>query len=50
MIRLVPPEELKGIIPYQEAITVVETAFREWGKNLVLNNPRQRTIRPTECA
>lgn len=46
MIRLVPPEKLKGIIPYQEAITVVETAFREWGKNLVLNNPRQRTHTP----
>ena len=46
MIRLVRPEELKGIIPYQEAIAVVETAFREWGKNPVLNNPRQRTHTP----
>jgi alanine dehydrogenase len=46
MIRLVRPEELEGIIPYQEAITVVETAFREWGKNPVLNNPRQRTHTP----
>jgi ornithine cyclodeaminase/alanine dehydrogenase-like protein (mu-crystallin family) len=40
------PEELKGIIPYKEAITVVETAFREWGRNPVLNNPRQRTHTP----
>lgn len=46
MVRLVQPEELKGIIPYKEAIAVVETAFREWGKNPVLNNPRQRTHTP----
>jgi alanine dehydrogenase len=46
MVRLVQPEELKGIIPYREAIAVVETAFREWGKNPVLNNPRQRTHTP----
>jgi ornithine cyclodeaminase/alanine dehydrogenase-like protein (mu-crystallin family) len=46
MVRLVRPEELKGIIPYKEAITVVETAFREWGRNPVLNNPRQRTHTP----
>ena len=46
MVRLVQPEELKGIIPYKEAIEVVETAFREWGKNPVLNNPRQRTHTP----
>jgi len=45
-IRLVRPEELKGIIPYREAISVVETAFREWGKNPVFNNPRQRTHTP----
>ena len=42
MVRLIEPEELKGIIPYREAITAVERAFREWGKNPVLNNPRQR--------
>ena len=46
MVRLMRPEELKGIIPYKEAITVVETAFREWGRNPVLNNPRQRTHTP----
>jgi alanine dehydrogenase len=46
MVRLVRPEELKGIIPYKEAIAVVEMAFREWGKNPVLNNPRQRTHTP----
>jgi alanine dehydrogenase len=46
MVRLVQPEELKGIIPYKEAIAVVGTAFREWGKNPVLNNPRQRTHTP----
>jgi ornithine cyclodeaminase/alanine dehydrogenase-like protein (mu-crystallin family) len=46
MVRLVQPEELKGIIPYKEAIAAVETAFREWGKNPVLNNPRQRTHTP----
>jgi alanine dehydrogenase len=46
MVRLVQPEELKGIIPYREAIAVVEMAFREWGKNPVLNNPRQRTHTP----
>ena len=46
MVRLVQPEELKGIIPYKDAIAVVETAFREWGKNPVLNNPRQRTHTP----
>jgi alanine dehydrogenase len=46
MVRLVRPEELKGIIPYTEAIAVVETAFREWGRNPVLNNPRQRTHTP----
>ena len=46
MVRLVQPEELKGIIPYKEAIEVVEKAFREWGKNPVLNNPRQRTHTP----
>jgi len=46
MVRLIQPEELKGIIPYREAITAVETAFREWGKNPVLNNPRQRTHTP----
>lgn len=46
MVRLVCAEELKGIIPYKEAITVVETAFREWGRNPVLNNPRQRTHTP----
>jgi alanine dehydrogenase len=46
MIRLVQPEELKGIIPYKDAIAVVETAFREWGKSPVLNNPRQRTHTP----
>jgi alanine dehydrogenase len=46
MVRLVQPEELKGIIPYKEAIEVVESAFREWGKNPVLNNPRQRTHTP----
>jgi hypothetical protein len=41
-IRLVRPEELKGIIPYREAISVVETASREWEKNPVFNNPRRR--------
>jgi hypothetical protein len=46
MVRLIQPEELKGIIPYREAITAVETAFREWEKNPVLNNPRQRTHTP----
>ena len=45
-VRLVYPEELTGIIPYHEAISVVETAFREWGKNPVFNNPRQRTHTP----
>jgi hypothetical protein len=43
MVQLVQP---KGIIPYKEAIAVVETAFREWGKNPVLNNPGQRTHTP----
>lgn len=46
MVRLVRPEELKGIIPYSEAIKAVETAYREWAKNPVLNNPRQRTHTP----
>jgi ornithine cyclodeaminase len=45
-IRLIPPEDLKGIIPFREAISVVETAFREWGNNPVFNNPRQRTHTP----
>jgi ornithine cyclodeaminase/alanine dehydrogenase-like protein (mu-crystallin family) len=45
-VRLVRPEELEGIIPYRDAISVVETAFREWGKNPVFNNPRQRTHTP----
>src|SRR5690242_4710759 len=45
-VRLVAPEELQGIIPYRDAISVVETAFREWGKNPVFNNPRQRTHTP----
>ncbi len=46
MMRLVRPEELKGVISYKDAIDAVETAFREWGKNPVLNNPRQRTHTP----
>jgi ornithine cyclodeaminase/alanine dehydrogenase-like protein (mu-crystallin family) len=46
MVRLIQPEELKGIIPCREAIKAVETAFREWGRNPVLNNPRQRTHTP----
>ncbi len=46
MVRLVRPEELKGVISYKDAIKAVETAFREWGKNPVLNNPRQRTHTP----
>jgi hypothetical protein len=45
-IRLVRREELKGIIPYREAISVVETAFREWEKNPVFNNPRRTTHTP----
>ena len=46
MVRLVAPDELKGVIDYHEAIKVVENAFREWGKNPVLNSPRQRTHTP----
>ena len=39
MVILVRPEELKGVMEYREAIEVVETAFREWWKSPVLNNP-----------
>ncbi|MBI4527514.1 MAG: ornithine cyclodeaminase family protein [Deltaproteobacteria bacterium] len=46
MVRLFRPEELKGVISYEDAIKAVEEAFREWGKNPVLNNPRQRTHTP----
>jgi ornithine cyclodeaminase/alanine dehydrogenase-like protein (mu-crystallin family) len=46
MVRLVRPEELKGLISYKDAIKAVEAAFREWGRNPVLNNPRQRTHTP----
>jgi ornithine cyclodeaminase/alanine dehydrogenase-like protein (mu-crystallin family) len=46
MVVLIRPEELKGVMDYREAIEVVETAFREWGKSSVLNNPRQRTHTP----
>ena len=45
-MRVIRPEELKGVIPYREAIKAVEMAFREWGENPVLNNPRQRTHTP----
>ena len=46
MVILIRPEELKGVMEYREAIEVVETAFREWWKSPVLNNPRQRTHTP----
>ena len=46
MVRIIQPDKLKGVIPYSEAIRAVEMAFREWGKNPVLNNPRQRTHTP----
>jgi alanine dehydrogenase len=44
---LVRPEEIRGVLPMQEAIEAVRGGLRAWGENSEINAPRRRVHIPT---